>query len=89
MTRKSFERVPLAALNKSEILEKSRNSDVRPMTTAAVKRSQKWGVEGYYVPGNDWLHERPHTFWSNSKKENVISIEARKRKDLPPPTLYQ
>jgi len=50
---------------------------------------KKWGVDGYYVPNNDWMHERVRTFWSNTKKEAMISIEARKRKDLPPPTLYQ
>ena len=61
---------------------KSRNQDAkRPMTsaTAGNRRSsnRKWGVEGYYVPDNDWMHERPHTFWSNSKKENILEFIAR------------
>ena len=82
--RKSLE--GRVALNRSTLdVEKSRNSQVpRPATT-----DKKWGVDGYYVPNNDWMHERVHTFWSNTKKEAMISIEARKRKELPPPTLYQ
>ena len=73
---------------------KSRNQDARrPMTsaTAGNRRSsiRKWGVEGYYVPDNDWMHERPHTFWSNSKKENILEFIARQKKEVPAPNLYQ
>ena len=52
---------------------------------ASVKN---WGVEGYYVPNNDYYWHKPKTFLSKSKKENFIETYAKKRKDLPAPTSY-
>jgi hypothetical protein len=45
-------------------------------------------VQGYYCPGNNWLFHKPKTFWSNTKKENIIEIHARKKKDIPASNMY-
>ena len=49
---------------------------------------REWGIDGYYVPNNDWYFHKPHTFCSKSKKENFIEVMARKKRDLPAPTSY-
>ena len=45
-------------------------------------------MEGYYVPDNNWMFERVKTFWSNTKKENIIEYEARKKSQLPSSSVY-
>lgn len=52
-------------------------------------KSHHWGVEGYYVPTNEWYFNKPKTFWAKGKKENIIEWQARKRKDLPAPNTYK
>jgi hypothetical protein len=49
----------------------------------------QWGVQGYYVPTNDWHWHKPKTFWPKSKKENIIEFEARRKKELPAPNTYK
>lgn len=51
--------------------------------------SNQWGIDGYYVPNNEWHFDRPRTFWSKMKKENFMEEAARKKKDLPAPTAYK
>jgi hypothetical protein len=53
-----------------------------------LKKKEQWGVEGYYVPTNEWYFKKPKTFWAKGKKENIIEYEARKKKDQPGPTKY-
>jgi len=53
------------------------------------EKKNVWGVDGYYVPTNNWHWHRPKTFWSKSKKENNIDREARIKKDLPAPNTYK
>ena len=38
----------------------------------------QWGVDGYYVPTNDWHWHKPKTFWAKGKKENIIEYEAKR-----------
>lgn len=52
-------------------------------------KKEQWGVEGYYVPNNEWYYHKPRTFWAKSKKENIIEYEARKKKELPAPNFYK
>lgn len=53
------------------------------------KAKSQWGVQGYYVPTNEWYFHKPKTFWAKSKKENDIEFQARRRKDLPAPNTYK
>lgn len=55
----------------------------------ADKQSGNYGISGYYVPDNAWHGERPRTFFSKSKKENIIETEAKSKKDMPGPTSYK
>lgn len=85
------------AVNRSAIIENGANpaslsidGNSRNFKTSRNNSSKnKWGIEGYYVPGNNWMFHRAKTFWSNSKKENIIEKEARLKKEIPPPTMYQ
>jgi hypothetical protein len=52
-------------------------------------RRENWGIEGYYVPNNEWFHHKPRTFISKSKKENIIEYIAKSKKDLPAPNSYK
>jgi hypothetical protein len=56
---------------------------------AILEKKFQWGIEGYYVPDNNWKFEKPKVFWSKQKKENIIEKEARMRKDLPAPNNYK
>ena len=38
---------------------------------------------------NDWFFAKPKTFWSKSKKENIIEHNAKKCKDMPAPNHYK
>jgi len=53
-----------------------------------AKRNQ-WGIDGYYVPTNEWAFKTPKTFWAKAKNENIIEKEARKKKELPAPNTYK
>jgi hypothetical protein len=53
------------------------------------KTGDQWGVEGYYVPTNEWHFHRPKTFWAKQKKENIIEYEARRKKEMPAPNTYK
>lgn len=37
-----------------------------------LEKKHQWGVEGYYVPTNEWYLNKPKTFWAKGKKENII-----------------
>lgn len=54
-----------------------------------LEKKFEWGVEGYYVPTNQWKLERPKTFWSKQRKENIIEKEAKMKKELPGPSTYK
>lgn len=53
-----------------------------------IKQNQ-WGVDGYYVPTNEWYFHKPRTFWAKAKKENIIEWEAKRKKDMPAPNTYK
>lgn len=53
------------------------------------RRTKSWGVDGYYLPTNDWHFHKVKTFWPKSKKENFMEQQARKLKELPAPTAYK
>ncbi len=53
------------------------------------KTDNQWGVEGYYVPTNEWAFHKPKTFWAKGKKENIIEWEARRKKEQPAPNTYK
>ena len=53
------------------------------------EKKHHWGVDGYYVPNNEWKFERPKTFWAKQKKENIIEKEARLKKEIPGPSAYK
>ncbi len=48
-----------------------------------------WGIEGYYVPNNDFHFHKPRTFWSKQRKDNAIDVEAKKKKNQPRPNSYK
>lgn len=53
-----------------------------------ARKKEDWGVQGYYCPNNNWMFHRVKTFVSNQKKENIIELEARRKKELPAPNMY-
>jgi|JI10StandDraft_1071094.scaffolds.fasta_scaffold776237_2 hypothetical protein len=53
------------------------------------RKKDQFGISGYYVPDNSWLGEKPHTFFSKQKKENIIETIAKAKKDMPGPTTYK
>jgi hypothetical protein len=53
------------------------------------KKKKEWGVDGYYVPNNDWMFHRIKTFVAKQKKENILEYIARKKKEIPAPNMYQ
>ncbi|TNV78156.1 hypothetical protein FGO68_gene17627 [Halteria grandinella] len=78
-------------LNHSTIDIPSRNTndfDAPAKSEDRTAAKKKWGVDGYYVPDNNWMFDRIKTFWSKSKKENIIEYEARKKKEVPAPGMY-
>ena len=44
-------------------------------------------MDGYYVQNNDWHWHKTKSFWSNMKKQNIMDVEAR-RKKTPAPNAY-
>ena len=60
---------------------------VNDITLADTKHH--WGVQGYYVPTNDWHFHKPKTFWAKGKKENIIEFEAKMKKEMPAPNTYK
>jgi hypothetical protein len=54
---------PLHDLTVADMLNKSKKDDS--------------GISGYYVPDNKWHGERPRTFFSKLKKENIIETMAK------------
>ena len=61
----------------------------RSHSLQAGAKKKQWGVDGYYVPDNDWMWERVKTFVPKMKKEHILEYIARKKKDLPAPNMYQ
>ena len=55
----------------------------------ADQPSHNYVISGYYVPDNAWHGEKPRTFFSKQKKENIIEKEARQKKDIPGPNAYK
>ena len=53
------------------------------------ERKSPWGIEGYYVPTNEYYLSKPKTFWSKCKNENIIEKEANSKKYMPAPNHYK
>ena len=61
----------------------------RSVSNNIRQKKRQWGVEGYYVPDNNWMFHRIKTFVSKQKKENILEYIARKKKEIPAPNMYQ
>lgn len=70
-------------------IDNKNNYSSNDISLFTKKKKDQWGIEGYYVPNNDWFQNKPKTFWSKGKKENEIEYQAKKKKDLPAPNTYQ
>ena len=69
-------------------------SEKKPLHNVTIadmvqKKQEQFGIAGYYVPDNAWHGEKPRTFFSKQKKENIIEVIAKSKKDLPGPTTYK